>query len=120
VTSVDPGPVTVTRTVPEERPATLFGCRWAVVRGSDLPPPLEPWAGEDWHYPLRLASDGRVICAAGLPQPAGDAARDEARRDIDGLAQAEQDYLERTGRVPEPLTPAVISWDGVPWDARVP
>jgi hypothetical protein len=120
VTSVEPPPLTVvTRTVTEERPATLFGCRWAVVRGNELPPPLEPWAGADWFYPLRLASDGRVICAAGLPQPGEDAARDEARRDIGGLAQAEQDYLERTGRVPEPLAPAVISWDGKPWDARV-
>ena len=118
--SVDPAPFTVARTVPEERPATLSGCRWAVVRGADLPSPLEPWAGKDWFYPLRLASDGRVICPAGLPQPDEDAARLEARRDMDGLAEAEQDYLEATGRTPEPLTPIVISFGEVPWDARVP
>lgn len=116
---MEPPPLTVTRTVTEERPATLFGCRWAVVRGSDLPAPLVPWAGEDWHYPLRLASDGRVICPAGLPQPGEDAARDEALRDIGGLAEAERDYFERTGLAPEPLAPIVISLGGVPWDARV-
>lgn len=115
---VEPPPLTVARTIREERPATLFGCRWAVVRGDELPPPLEPWAGKDWFYPLRLASDGRVICPAGLPQPREDAARVEALRDIDGLAGAERDYFERTGLAPEPLTPIVISLDGVPWDAR--
>ena len=117
--SVDPAPFTVARTVPEEHPATLYGCRWAVVRGTDLPSPLEPWAGEDWFYPLRLASDGRVICPAGLPQSDEEAARLEARRDMDRLAEAEQDYLDATGRVPEPLAPAVISLGGAPWDARV-
>lgn len=119
VPPVDPGPLVLERTVTEQHPATLFGCRWTVVRGSGLPPPLEPWAGVDWHYPLRLAPDGRVICPAGLPQQDEEAARDEARRDIGRLAEAEQGFLERTGRVPEPLTPIVTSWDGKPWDARV-
>lgn len=118
VTPVDPGPLTVDRTVLGQRPATLFGCRWAVLRGDELPPPLEPWAGADWWYPLRLASGGQVICPAGLPQPDGESARDEARRDISVLAEAEQDFFERTGRAPEPLTPAVTSFGGVPWDAR--
>ena len=43
---------------------------------------------------------------------------EQALRDIDGLAEAERDYFEATGRTPEPLTPIVISYGGVPWEAR--
>ncbi len=102
-------PLTVTREIVtrETATATLYGCQWAILPGTALPPAMDailhgeraPW------YALRLSADRRYI--AGHPAAGETAAREWAEADQHILLEAEQDHYQRTGTLPPPMTPAL-------------
>jgi hypothetical protein len=93
-------------TVTETRPATLFGCTWAVIPGRDFPAALDfgfprsPW------YALRLTADRRFISGFACPDEAS--ARRRVADDRAVLLDAETDHFERTGELPAPMTPILV------------
>ncbi len=92
----------LTRQVTETRPATLFGCTWAVLAPGELSALLPLADASCWHA-VRLTADGRLI--SGTAQPGEAAARQWAREDRDRLREAEEYHYQRTGEIPEPMTP---------------